>query len=76
MTNNFRARNEVCKNGETLKSPALSYTQADLEKEVEAMKLEKKSEEAPQEDDIPSVEPKKEESASILTSLVIINFQI
>jgi hypothetical protein len=51
-----------------LKSPATSYKLSDLEGSVEALRLEKKSQETPQEDDLSSVEVKKEDVESAAPS--------
>jgi len=66
----IRSRDEICKSGSTLKSPALSYTIQDLMASVEVLKEEKKSKELPQEEDmvLSEVGPKKEEESSVAQS--------
>lgn len=58
---NFRTRDEMCgENGEILQSPALAYKLADFERSVETLRVEKKAQELPQDEDIPIVEKKDE----------------
>ena len=66
----IRSRDELCKYGKALKSPALSYTVADLTTSVETLREEKKSKELPQDEDVAISEtgPKKEEEACVVQS--------
>ncbi|XP_021953815.1 protein polybromo-1 isoform X3 [Folsomia candida] len=57
----IRTRDEMCgENGEILQSPALAYKLADFERSVETLRVEKKAQELPQDEDIPIVEKKDE----------------
>lgn len=57
----IRLRNELCKNGERLQSPALNYTEADLNASVENLKQEK----LPFEQDVDEKIDEKEQSQLI-----------
>lgn len=70
----IRTRDELCRNGEVLKSSALNYTLHDLTAAVEAVREEKKSKELPQEEDVS--ERKKDEETIIQTSQVLNCFSI
>jgi len=64
----IQSRDEICKNGEALKSPALLYTMLELTASLDLLREEKKAKELPQDEDLG--ERKKDEEAVIQTSQV------
>lgn len=71
---NYRTRDESCAKGEVLQSPALEYGLLDLDKSVESVRAEKRGKEIPQEEDMGSVEIKKEELSSNPSAQVITDY--
>ncbi|CAG7824490.1 unnamed protein product [Allacma fusca] len=63
----IRIRDEICDHGKVLRSPALKYTKADLDKSVEVLREDKKKNEIPLEDPA-SLAVKKEEVAASSSS--------
>lgn len=71
----IRARDEACGNGTVLKSPALNYTQENLQNSVEKIRLDKKNNESPQEEDVNLSEVKKEENTVVQVSQVLLRLR-
>ncbi|XP_076317275.1 protein polybromo isoform X4 [Tachypleus tridentatus] len=64
----IKMRDELCKNGELLKSPALHYTESDLQASVEALKSEKLPKEQQEAEMEPRQEKDERESLEMSTS--------